>query len=117
MKRLSFTHGIRLAEHKALMVALKRGVTHPGHPLHNLAKELIGIDTPDIVQNRIACESTTQGNRENSPELYGRTLRETRQKYMGDVHNFKPTKSNCDPELNEIESIIVAKSGHNVEVE
>jgi len=81
---------------------------------NQLVKELIGVDTEEQKGLRIAMESTAQGNRENSPELYGMSLRQTRQKYAGEVLACNmQARQNCDVELNEIESSIVASMGHN----
>jgi hypothetical protein len=121
-KRQSFTHNARHAVFLADMgetTGTYQSIMQPSAEFNALCAELVGVDTPEMVQNRIACESTAQGNRENSPETYGRTLRQTRQKYLGDVHNYKPSMAgnDCGPELSEVESALVSTMGHTVEVE
>lgn len=115
--RQSYTHTAR----HALFVQDMGGEypTSTSAEFNALCAELVGQDTPEMVQARIAMESTAQGYRENSPETYGRTLRETRQKYLGDVHNYKPSMAgnDCSPELSEVESALVSTMGHTVEVE
>ncbi len=75
--------------------------------------EFIGIDTPEMKQNRIACESTAQGYRENSPELYGRT---STPMFPNGMPVFHGAGVSVDPELTEIEQGIVGASGHNQEL-
>ena len=86
--------------------------------LLNLTAELVGVDTPAMQRDRVAMESTAQGYRENTPELYGQSLRQVRQKYAGDVRDYKPSLAgpDCNPELSETESALVQTSGHNQDV-
>lgn len=111
-KRLSYSHTERHNEWLA-----DGGLTSKDHQpelneLKKLCAELIGIDSPAQIADRNIGISQL----ENSPELYGRTLRQTRQKYAGDVHSFKPSKGSVDIELSEVESVLVSSAGHTVEL-
>ncbi len=75
--------------------------------------EFIGIDTDAQKQSRIAMESTAQGYRENSPELYGRKV--NYEHSMGG-YVMHGAGASADPELTEIERGIVGASGHNQEL-
>lgn len=82
-------------------------MTVPGITMPN--GETLSFDKPVA---RIAMESTAQGNRENAPELYGRSLRETRQKYAGDIRAYSSPGGSCDVETSEIESALLASIGN-----
>jgi len=83
--------------------------------LRNLCAELIGIDTPEMVQNRIAMQGP-QGYIENSPELYGQSLNETIRKYYKGG-SFVESKDDCDVELSENDKAIVDATLHTGDVE
>lgn len=74
-------------------------------PLGALCAELIGQDTPEQAQARLADVGTVQGYTENSPELYG-TLRQTRQKYFGDVRACHASGASCDVELDPVDKAL-----------
>ena len=83
--------------------------------LDALCGELVGIDTPEQKQARVAMESTAQGNRENSPELYG-TLKQTRQKYFGNVRACHITSQACDVELDDNAQALVSSISNGANV-
>jgi len=70
MKRLSYTHQQR---HAAFVAEMGGEYPQKMSPEFNsLCAELIGVDTPAMIQDRIAAQGTLQGYIENSPETYGR---------------------------------------------
>jgi hypothetical protein len=85
--------------------------------LANLCNELIGIDTPAIIHDR-NCDAMGKAYvLENSPELYGRTLRQTRQKYMGDIRACHVGRNDCDVEMEEQDKAIIGATLHSGDVE
>lgn len=70
MKRLNTTHAARHAAFVADMGGEYPRNTSP--EFQALCGELIGQDTPAMIQDRIAAQGTLQGYIENSPETYGR---------------------------------------------
>ena len=50
---------------------------------------------------------------ENNEELYGRSVRQTRQKYAGDIHNFRSPGADCDCEVSEVEKGLLVSMGRN----
>lgn len=70
MKRINTTHAAR---HAAFVAELGGEYPRTMAPeFHALCGELIGQDTPTMIQDRIAAQGTLQGYVENAPELYGR---------------------------------------------
>lgn len=88
-------------------------VTAPTDEFKALCLELVGVDTEEMKQNRIACESTAQGYRENSPELYGRSSTPMFPNGMPVLHGGG---NSCDLELSEMEKTVVSSMGHNQEL-
>lgn len=107
--RTSYTHAARHAEWLA-----DGGLRNADHApelaaLSALSAELIGQDTPEQIQARIASEGTVNGYRENCPELYGRDLDK------GDASAYTlhtRTGGFADCELDEISRTVVASASH-----
>lgn len=98
-------------------------VTAPTQEFNELVKELIGVDTNEMKQNRIAHESTAQGYRENykpgevsyKQKTHSRTGVVYSPSFVSDeIGSPIHIGQDCDLELNEIEQEIVKSSGHNV---
>lgn len=70
MKRLNTTHAVRHAAFVAEFGGEYPRNTSP--EFQALCGELIGQDTPAMMQDRIAVQGTLQGYIDNSPETYGR---------------------------------------------
>jgi len=114
IKRNSFTHNNR---HAAFIQELGGqpgqsfdDVMQPARDaLNELTKLFIGIDTPEIEMDRERDKTLHINHLENSEELYGRTRRQTLQKYAGNVHDCKPQMGmkDCNPELSEVEQEVV----------
>lgn len=80
--------------------------------LADLSRELVGIDTPEMIQARIASEGTVQGYRENCPELYGRATQAPFAMFANGLPTFHKPGATADCELSEVESALVQTAGH-----
>lgn len=85
--------------------------------LQVLSNELIGKDTPEIEIDRQRTNDGHLNYLENDTSTYGRSLRQTRQKYAGNVHDYKPQLglNDCNPELSEVEKVVVLNVAKIVE--
>jgi len=83
----------------------------------NIAKQITLECAPMIEANREAFARMFSHNArngiENNEELYGRSVRQTRQKYAGDVHNFRSPGTSCDCEVSEVEKGLLVSMGRN----
>lgn len=75
--------------------------------LRNLCSELIGIDTEEQKQARIACQSTLAGHTENSPETYGTSYHEMCNKY-NQLFTITAPNGDCQAEPDEMGQVIIA---------
>lgn len=83
----------------------------------NLAKQVALEVAPIIEANRDAHERmfsySARNEIENSEELYGRSVMETRKKYGGDVLSYRAPGASVDCEVSEVEQGLLASMGHN----
>jgi hypothetical protein len=105
LKRVSVTHGAR---HAAFIADCGEYPKTVSPEFSALCGELIGQDTAEQIQARIAHEGTVNGYRENSTESYGR------ESERGDASAFTlhAVGAGVDCELSEVERVVCATSGH-----
>lgn len=81
-------------------MSLKDALLPDREALGALCGELIGKDTQAMVWDR-EHGAGYNTHRENNSDTYGRTLRQTRQKYAGDIRACHSPGKACDAETDE----------------
>lgn len=110
-KRQSFTHVKRHAEFVNEMGGEYGNLIPANRHFAALCGELVGVDTPEILQARIAHEGSN-GYRENNEDTYGMTERELAMRYGASVSMVSGAQD-CDQELDETSQALVNATGHN----